>query len=222
LLFDSLDPSWKKEFNPNLFEKLRELNNFVIREYETKEIFPKQENIFNAFSLTPFNKVKVVILGQDPYHGEDQAHGLSFSVNDGIKLPPSLRNIFKEYENDLRLKAPISGDLSSWAKNGVLLLNTVLTVEKGKAGSHQKKGWESFTLETINVINQKKENIVFILWGSPAQKMEKYINPDKHHVIKSVHPSPLSSYRGFFDSKPFSKANEYFKQNKLEQLNWKL
>ena len=212
---------WKEvlgdEFDKNYF---RELTNFVKQEYQTKTIYPPASKIFAAFDSTPFDEVKVVILGQDPYHGPNQANGLSFSVNDGIKFPPSLQNIYKELNEDLGNEIPTSGDLSHWAKQGVLLLNATLTVEATKAGSHQKKGWETFTDSVIEKLNQEKENIVFILWGSYAQKKGAKIDRKKHFVIESAHPSPLSVYRGFWGSKPFSKTNEFLISKNITPINW--
>lgn len=192
------------------------LKEFVEKEYNEKTIYPPKTKIFEAFSLTSPEEVKVIILGQDPYHGEGQANGLSFSVNRDQKLPPSLKNIFKELEDDLKIKAPNHGDLSSWAKKGVLLLNTVLTVEKSKAASHRGKGWESFTDNVIKNLSLNKKGLVFILWGSPAQKKKILIDNSKHLILESVHPSPLSSYRGFFGSKPFSMSNNYLKNKAID------
>ena len=172
------------------------------------------------FENTPLDKVKVVILGQDPYHGPGQAHGLCFSVPKGVKPPPSLMNIFKEIRSDLGRPAQVTEDLSSWADQGVLLLNSVLTVEGGKAASHQGKGWEQFTDKIIQILNDKKENLVFILWGSYAQKKAAFVNREKHLVIESVHPSPLSAHRGFLGSKPFSKTNTYLKSKNISEINW--
>ena len=215
------DKSWltylKDEFQKDY---MRELSDFL--KSEDGEIFPKREELFSALNLTPLEKVKVVILGQDPYHGEGQAHGLSFSVNKGVKIPPSLRNIYKELNEDLGVEVPEHGFLEEWAKEGVLLLNNCLSVRKAQAGSHQKKGWEKFTAKIIEVINEQCENVVFILWGSPAQKKGKNIDESKHLVLKSVHPSPLSSYRGFFGSKPFSKANAYLIENDLKPVSWEI
>ncbi len=185
-----------------------------------KVIYPSSEDIFSAFKYTPLDKVKVVIIGQDPYHGEGQAHGLSFSVRAGVKTPPSLVNIFKELYDDIGVQIPNHGYLKSWAEQGVLLLNNVLTVEASKAGSHQKKGWEKFTDKVIEILNEKREGIVFILWGSPAQKKASKVDDQKHFIIKSVHPSPLSSYRGFFGSKPFSKTNDWLKKMGKTEIDW--
>ncbi len=187
-----------------------------------KKIFPREEDVFTALELTSFKDVKVVILGQDPYHGENQAHGLAFSVKKGIPKPPSLVNIFKELQSDLGLLPPEHGCLEDWARQGVLLLNTVLTVEESKPGSHHGKGWEIFTDRIIQILNQKKDHLVFILWGSPAQKKITMLDEKKHLILKSPHPSPLSSYRGFFGSKPFSKTNDYLNKNGLKMIDWKI
>ena len=189
---------------------------------EVGEVYPCEDEFFAALNLTSLSDVKVVILGQDPYHGEGQAHGLSFSVKKGVKIPPSLRNIYKELNDDLGLNIPNHGFLESWANEGVLLLNNCLSVRKAQAGSHQKKGWEKFTSKVIEVINEHCENVVFILWGGPAQKKGKDIDESKHLVIKCVHPSPLSSYRGFFGSKPFSQANTYLTQNNRKPISWEI
>lgn len=190
--------------------------------YKETTCFPEYSNIFNALKLTPYKDVKVVILGQDPYHGEGEAHGLSFSVQDGIKKPPSLKNIFKELNDDLGLPEPQSGCLTKWAKEGVLLLNSVLTVEKDKAASHQGIGWELFTDHIIKLLNQKEEPVVFILWGNFAKSKKQYITNNKHFIIESPHPSPFSAYHGFFGSKPFSKTNEFLKKNNLKEIDWSL
>ncbi len=188
--------------------------------YKQKTIFPAKENIFNALKLTDYNNVKVVIIGQDPYHGVGEAHGLSFSVLDGIKIPPSLQNIYKELEDDLGIKPKSTGNLTGWAKQGVLLLNAVLTVEKDKASSHKGMGWELFTDYIIKKLNTKDDPIVFILWGNFAKEKRKYITNPKHLVITSAHPSPFSAYNGFFGSKPFSKTNEFLIKNKKEPIDW--
>jgi uracil-DNA glycosylase len=217
-LEDSWSPFLGEEFAKPYMQELLE---FLKKQKKAgKIIYPEEANIFEAFALTPLNKVKVVILGQDPYHGEGQAHGLSFSVKKGIKTPPSLVNIYKELKDDLGIEIPQHGSLESWARQGVLLLNTVLTVEQGEAGSHHKKGWERFTDKVIEVLNQEKEHLVFILWGSPAQKKAAHVDTKKHLILKSVHPSPLSVYRGFSGSKPFSKSNEYLKEHHLKEINW--
>lgn len=200
---------------------IKQLENFLFAQYKKKKtIYPATENLFTALDLVDIKNVKIVILGQDPYHGEGQAHGLSFSVNDGIKHPPSLRNIFTELKSDLNKEVPESGNLKKWAQQGVLLLNTVLTVEKEKAGSHQNQGWETFTDKIISIINENCDHVVFILWGANAQKKSSLINPDKHLILQSAHPSPLSSYRGFFGSKPFSKANVWLKKMGKTPINW--
>ena len=201
-------------------EYFSQLIEFVEDEYKKKTIFPEKQNILNALKLTKLDNIKVVILGQDPYHGKGQAHGLSFSVPKGIKIPPSLRNIYKEIANEYEVEPPESGDLTDWAKQGVLLLNSVLTVEKAKAASHQKKGWETFTDNLIQFINDHCENVVFLLWGSYAHKKGKVIDKRKHLVLESVHPSPLSAHRGFFGCGHFKKANEYLTKNNLESIHW--
>ncbi|MCU7557425.1 uracil-DNA glycosylase [Macrococcus capreoli] len=187
--------------------------------YQTKTIYPPREAIYNAFTLTPFDAVKVVIIGQDPYHGPNQAHGLAFSVQQGTKLPPSLRNIYKELESDLKVTR-MTGDLTGWAKEGVLLLNRVLTVEEKMANAHKDIGWEIFTRAIIESISAHKDHVVFVLWGSPAQTLAQFINTDKHTIIKSAHPSPLSAYRGFFGSKPFSQINEDLQRHGLTPVDW--
>ena len=216
-----IENSWKKvlqtEFDKPYFE---ELVNKVRAEYKTKIIFPKGSLIFNAFNLCPFEKVKVVILGQDPYHEIGQAHGLAFSVPEGIALPPSLQNIYKEIESDLNIKVEKNGDLTRWAKQGVLLLNSTLTVEQHRAASHQNFGWEIFTDNVINILSKEKEHLVFILWGSFAIKKSSLIDKTKHLVLTSVHPSPLSAYRGFFGNRHFSKTNNYLSANNIEPINW--
>lgn len=187
---------------------------------DEENTYPRAVNIFKAFELCPLKKTKVIILGQDPYHGPNQAHGLAFSVPKEEKIPPSLRNIYKELHEDLNLPLRDTGDLTHWAKEGVLLLNTVLTVEPRKAGSHQKKGWEQFTDFIIKKTSDHDSAKVFILWGSPAQKKERMIDSSKHLILKSPHPSPLSSYRGFFGSQPFSKTNEFLAKNALKKIKW--
>lgn len=218
-----IEESWKEvlknELEKDYFIKLTE---FVKNEYATKVIYPPQSQIFSAFDYTSFHDVKVVIIGQDPYHGEGQANGLSFSVANDVKIPPSLRNIYKELKTDLGIEEFVSGNLESWAKQGVLLLNATLTVEASNAGSHQKKGWEEFTDAVIKLLSEEKENIVFVLWGSYAQKKGKKINREKHFIIESAHPSPLGAYRGFWESKPFSKTNEYLKSKNKQEINWKI
>lgn len=200
----------------------QQLQAFVKEEYQTQTIYPKKEKMLNALKQTPFNQVKVVILGQDPYHGPNQSHGLAFSVQSGVKIPPSLRNVFKELESDLGIPPATSGDLTAWAKQGVLLLNTVLTVRAGEAHSHRKKGWEQFTDAIITQLNARDQPVVFILWGRPAQQKAAMIDTDKHVMIQSVHPSPLSASRGFFGSKPFSKANTALISFGEKPINWQL
>ncbi|OHR60537.1 uracil-DNA glycosylase [Staphylococcus sp. HMSC061G12] len=195
------------------------MHDFLEKEYTTKIVYPDREHIYQAFDLTPFDKVKVVILGQDPYHGPKQAHGLAFSVQPEGKFPPSLRNMYKELEDDIGCKRTVS-HLQDWAKEGVLLLNTVLTVRKGEAHSHRGIGWEIFTDEIIKTVSEQRDHVVFILWGKPAQQKEKLIDTSKHDVIKSVHPSPLSAYRGFFGSKPYSQANAYLEAHHQTPINW--
>ena len=213
--------SWKKvlseEFGKEYFLKLVE---FIKSEYSSKTIYPPGKLIFNAFEHCTFDKVEVVILGQDPYHGPDQAMGLSFSVPKGVRNPPSLQNIYKEIQSDLGKPSITNGDLTPWAEQGVLLLNAVLTVEAAKAASHAGKGWEVFTDAVIKAISDKKENVVFILWGAYAQKKGQIVDSSKHFIIKSSHPSPLSAYNGFFGSKPFSKANEYLKKVEKKEIDW--
>jgi uracil-DNA glycosylase len=220
-----LEASWLAVLQDE-FEKdyLKNLKQFLLEERKKGEIiYPKSEDIFNAFALTPFDQVKVVILGQDPYHGPNQAHGLSFSVEEGSKFPPSLQNIFKELATDIQgFEKPQSGNLSAWAKQGVLLLNTSLTVAAGKAGSHQDQGWEQFTDQVIATLSQQKENIIFILWGKFAQIKEKLIDESKHFIIKSPHPSPFSAYTGFFGSKPFSTVNNILEKLGKTPIHWQL
>ncbi len=216
-----LPDSWLEllddEFSKEYFYRLK---HFLLEEKRHHQIFPRGNHIFNAFNNTSPENIKVVILGQDPYHGEHQAHGLSFSVQDGIPFPPSLQNIFQELRNDLGCKAPTSGNLSLWAKQGVFLLNTVLTVRANSANSHRNQGWEQFTDVVISKISESKKNVVFILWGRPAQQKSALIDQSKHLIIRSVHPSPLSAYRGFFGSKPFSQANIYLESKGLQPVSW--
>lgn len=194
----------------------------ILNLYDNKIIFPEKNNIFNALKLTDYDKVKVVIIGQDPYHGIGEAHGLSFSVQRGIKIPPSLQNIYKELESDLGIAPKSHGDLSGWAKQGVLLLNAVLTVEKDKPASHKGLGWELFTDFIIKKLNTRDDPIVFILWGNFAKEKAKFITNSRHLIISSAHPSPFSAYSGFFGSKPFSKANAFLINNKKEPIDWSL
>ena len=214
--------SWKDllfdEFQKDYMIKLKAF--LQVEHAKKKVIYPKSSDVFRALNSTPFEKIKVVILGQDPYHGPGQAHGLSFSVPDGVRFPPSLQNIFKELKTDVGVDKPLSGDLSRWAEQGVLLLNATLTVEAAMAASHQKKGWEQFTDAIIHKINDQREHIVFILWGSYAQKKASFIDTKKHLVLKAVHPSPLSSHRGFFGSKPFSQANKYLETHQIQPIHW--
>lgn len=217
-----LEHQWKQQLQGE-FEKdhMLKLKAFLQAEKKLgKVVYPPSANIFAAFNETPFEKVKVVILGQDPYHGPNQAHGLSFSVPDGEPLPPSLLNIYKELKGDLGIEITRKGNLLKWARQGVLLLNSVLTVEQSMAASHQGRGWEQFTDAAIQALNQNRHHLVFILWGSYAQKKAAFVDTKKHLVIKSVHPSPLSSHRGFFGSKPFSKANEYLQSHGITPIDW--
>lgn len=218
----TIEQSWEEvlceEFNSPYFYQLVK---FVKQEYATKTIFPPGKLIFNAFNLCPFDKVKVVILGQDPYHNFNQAHGLSFSVNDGVEIPPSLVNIYQEIESELSVKTLPTGNLERWAKQGVLLLNATLTVQAHMAGSHQGKGWERFTDAVIQTLVNKREHLVFMLWGNYAQQKSKYIDRAKHLVLTTVHPSPLSAYRGFFGCGHFRDANDYLIVHGLEPIDWR-
>ena len=206
----------KDEFEKDYFKKL---GVFIKNEYKNKTIFPAYENIFEALRFTDYDEVKVVILGQDPYHGLGEAHGLSFSVRENVKTPPSLQNIFKELYNDLSIKRTKS-DLTDWAKDGVLLLNSIMTVEKDKPLSHKNKGWEIFTDTIITKLNEREDPIIFLLWGSFARSKKELITNSNHKIIESVHPSPLSANRGFFGSKPFSKINNYLKDMGKDKINW--
>lgn len=200
----------------------KELENFVNHEYQTKTIYPPRSKVFHCFNFKDYDDIKVVILGQDPYHGEHQANGLAFSVERGIAIPPSLVNIYKEAHDDVGIDIPSHGDLTSWAKQGVLLLNTVLTVQAHQANSHKDKGWEIFTNHIIEILNQREKPLVFILWGRQAIDKEKMIDTSKHCVIKSVHPSPLSAYRGFFGSRPFSRTNQFLVSQGIEPIDWRI
>jgi uracil-DNA glycosylase len=222
-LADSLNNDWKKVLNSSFSAiYFQELGQFLETEIATQNIFPPAKLIFSAFQHSSFQKTKVVIIGQDPYHGVGQAQGLSFSVPKNCPLPPSLRNIYKELYNDLKL-IRFNGELSTWANQGVLLLNTVLTVRSGEPGSHAKKGWERFTEEVISLLSQQKEAVVFVLWGAYAQKLAKHIDAQKHFVIQTAHPSPLSANRGgFFGTKPFSRINEYLVASGQEAIDWAL
>ena len=217
----------KTDWNPLLKQEFgkpywKELQRYVYEERKQFKVFPENEEVFTAFHLTSFSDVKVLILGQDPYHGDGQAHGLSFSVKEGIAVPPSLRNIYKELKSDLGIDIPKHGNLGAWALQGVLLLNATLTVRAHQAGSHQGKGWETFTDQVIRQVNQKKEKTVFILWGAFARKKKDLIDLNQHHVIESSHPSPLSAHRGFFGSRPFSEANRVLMGSGREPVNWEL
>ena len=216
-----IEESWKQVLQPE-FDKpyFGILTDFVRKEYREGPVFPPGNMIFNAFNLCPFDKVKVVLLGQDPYHGPGQAHGLCFSVNDGVEFPPSLVNIFKEIKEDLGHEVPSTGNLTRWAEQGVLLLNATLTVRAHQAGSHQNKGWEEFTDAAIRALAEQKEHLVFMLWGRYAQQKGAFIDRKKHLVLSSAHPSPLSAYRGFFGNKHFSKANEYLTAHGEQPINW--
>ncbi|NET10771.1 MAG: uracil-DNA glycosylase [Symploca sp. SIO2B6] len=219
-----LEPSWKAVLE-DVFAApyMRSLKQFLVAEKAIgKVIYPRGSLIFNAMNSTPFDQVKVVILGQDPYHGPGQAHGLCFSVPEGIAPPPSLRNIFQEIEQDLGVQVPRHGCLQGWANQGVLLLNSVLTVEQHKAASHKGRGWEQFTDAIISALNQQRQNLVFLLWGSYAQQKGKFIDRGRHLVLTSPHPSPLSAHRGFFGNRHFSKANAYLQQNGIEPISWSL
>lgn len=198
------------------------LNQNIDESYKTKTIFPERKNIMNALEYTKYHEVKVVVIGQDPYHGEGQAHGFSFSVNSDIKIPPSLKNIYKELQSDLGCNIPNNGNLIKWAQQGVLLINSVLTVEKDKPGSHRKIGWETFTDEVIKKVNEKNTPVVFMLWGNYAKEKKKYITNSIHLVLESVHPSPFSARNGFFGCKHFSKANEFLIKNKIKPIDWQI
>lgn len=212
---EPLKPEFSKPYYAELFK-------FVKNEYSTRQIFPPADDIFNAFHLTPLHEVKVVILGQDPYHNDGQAHGLCFSVKPDVDIPPSLVNIYQELHDDLGCYIPNNGYLTKWAKQGVLMLNTVLTVRAHQANSHRSMGWEQFTDAAIRILNEQDRPIVFILWGSPAQKKAQMLNNPKHLILKAPHPSPLSAYRGFFGSRPFSQTNEFLVKNGLEPIDWQI
>ena len=219
MIVNNWDTILKEEFEKDYF---KELMKFVSQEYKNKTIYPKQSDVFNAFRYTDFDNVKVVILGQDPYHGPNQAEGLSFSVSNDVLKPPSLKNIFKELESDLQIPFPEHNSLKPWAKEGVLLLNAVLTVEEHNPTSHKDHGWETFTDDIIKIINNKKTPVVFILWGSYARNKKSLITNPIHYVIESPHPSPFSAYSGFFGSKPFSKTNNFLKSKGLKEINWRI
>ncbi|MBO4564228.1 MAG: uracil-DNA glycosylase [Bacteroidaceae bacterium] len=217
----NIEPSWQQqlqgEFDKPYFAKLV---GFVKQEYAKHTVYPPGKLIFNAFNQCPFDKVKVVLIGQDPYHEPGQAHGLCFSVNDGVQFPPSLGNIFKEIQDDIGTPIPASGNLTRWAQQGVLLLNATLTVREHQAGSHQRQGWEEFTDAVIRILSEKREHLVFILWGSYAQSKSYLINGTRHCILRSAHPSPLSAYRGFFGNHHFSLANQYLRSNGIEEIQW--
>ncbi len=218
-----LEKSWNTYLSAELEKDyMISLKDFLKLERQDYLVYPKEKELFNAFHKTPFKKLKIVLLGQDPYHGEGQAHGLSFSVPKEVNTPPSLMNIFKEIENDLNIKNQGKGDLTKWAEQGVLLLNSTLTVRKNMAGSHQNKGWEQFTDKVISTISSKKEGVIFLLWGNFAQNKQKLIDKSKHHILMSSHPSPLSSYRGFIGCKHFSECNKILKKENKTEINWKL
>lgn len=212
---DAINGEFKKDY-------YRDLYLFIKKEYSTQVVYPAAEDIFNAFHLTPLSKVKVVIIGQDPYHNANQAHGLCFSVKPEVEIPPSLVNIYKELQSDLGCYIPNNGYLVKWAEQGVLLLNTVLTVRAHQAASHQGKGWEMFTDAIIKAVNEQDRPIVFILWGKPAQMKKKMLTNPKHLMLEAPHPSPLSAYRGFFGSKPFSKTNDYLVEHGIEPIDWQI
>jgi uracil-DNA glycosylase len=218
-----IEESWKKhlmnEFSKDYFASLK---SFLLKEKSKSTIYPPSANIFSAFNYTPFDSVRVVILGQDPYHGAGQANGLCFSVNEGSPLPPSLKNIFKELNNDLEIAEPSSGNLESWARQGVLLLNATLTVRANEAGSHQNKGWENFTDAIISLLSEQKQGLVFLLWGKFAQAKATLIDGTKHLILKAAHPSPFSVHAGFFGCKHFSKTNEFLTQQGTKAINWRL
>lgn len=219
-MVDVINKNWDKVLESELKQEyFRKLGIFVKSEYKAKRIYPEYKDIFNAFRYTDYDEVKVVILGQDPYHGDKEAHGLSFSVQEGVAMPPSLRNIFKELYDDIGVKRTTT-DLTDWAKQGVLLLNSIMTVVKNRPLSHKDKGWEIFTDNVIKKLGEREEPMVFILWGSYARSKKELIKNKRHMIIESVHPSPLSANRGFFGSKPFSKANNFLEKNNLKKINW--
>ena len=212
---EPLKPEFKKPYYAKLYKK-------VLEEYNTRQIFPPADDIFNAFELTPLHEVKVVILGQDPYHGEGQAHGLCFSVKPDVEIPPSLVNIYKELQDDCGCEIPNNGYLTKWAKQGVLLLNTVLTVRAHQANSHRGIGWEEFTDAAIRILNEQDRPMVFILWGRPAQMKKSMLTNPNHLIIESPHPSPLSAYRGFFGSRPFSRTNKFLREHGIKEIDWQI
>lgn len=212
---EPLSPEFRKPYYAELFK-------FVQSEYASRKIFPPADDIFNAFHLTPLHEVKAVILGQDPYHNDGQAHGLCFSVKPEVEIPPSLVNIYKELQDDLGCYIPNNGYLTKWARQGVLMLNTVLTVRAHQANSHRGRGWEEFTDAAIRILNEQDRPVVFILWGSPAQRKAQMLNNPKHLILKAPHPSPLSAYRGFFGSRPFSQTNAFLEKNGVEPIDWQI
>ena len=213
------NPLLKEEFEKPYWKKLQQ---YIFEERARYKVFPPNDDVFAALHMTSYQDVKILILGQDPYHGEGQAHGLCFSVKDGVSIPPSLRNIFKEINTDIGVTVPNHGNLESWARQGVLLLNATLTVRAHQAGSHQGKGWETFTDQVIRKVNEKAEKVVFLLWGAFARKKKVLIDIERHHVLESSHPSPFSAHRGFFGSKPFSTANSFLKESGRTPVNWEL
>lgn len=219
MIGNSWDNLLSKEYEKDYFKDLLE---FLKEEYKSKTIYPSKSEIFNAFRYTSFDDVKVVIIGQDPYHGPKQAEGLSFSVSNEVLKPPSLKNIFKELESDLGIPFPKHNSLKPWTQEGVMLLNAVLTVEEHNPTSHKDKGWEQFTDNVIKILNEKETPIVFILWGSFARGKKNLITNKKHYIIESAHPSPFSAYNGFFGSKPFSKTNEFLRKNNIREINWRI
>lgn len=212
---EPLRPEFSKPYYRKLYQTVNE-------EYRTHQIFPPADDIFNAFSMTPLKEVKVVILGQDPYHGEGQAHGLCFSVKPDVEIPPSLVNIYKELQDDCGCEIPNNGYLTKWARQGVLLLNTVLTVRAHQANSHRGIGWEEFTDAAIRILNEQDRPMVFLLWGKPAQMKKSMLNNPRHMIIESPHPSPLSAYRGFFGSRPFSRTNKFLRENGIQEIDWQI
>jgi uracil-DNA glycosylase len=218
-----IEASWK-EILKDEFEKqyFREMKEFLVEEKSRYTVYPPGGLIFNAFRMTPFDMVRVVLLGQDPYHGPGQAHGLCFSVNTGIKAPPSLVNIFKEIESDLGIPVPAHGNLEKWARQGVLLLNATLTVRAGQPGSHQRKGWENFTNTVISKLSEKRVGLIFLLWGKFAQEKETLIDTNRHYILRAAHPSPYSAYSGFFGCRHFSRTNEILRKHGLDEIDWRL
>ncbi len=219
MIGNNWDNILKEEYQKDYFKNIAM---FINKEYKEKTIFPPKSSILRAFKLTDYDDVKVVILGQDPYHGVNEANGLAFSVSKGVRLPPSLQNIYKELRDDLGIEVSTNGDLEKWAREGVLLLNSVFTVEKDKPASHKDIGWEQFSDEVIKKVNEKKTPVVFILWGNFAKSKAKYITNNIHLVITSPHPSPFSAYSGFFGSKPFSRTNEFLRKNNIKEIDWKI